>query len=89
MASENVNIRMDKRMIDYIDSFISPNGTYESRSEFIRDMIRKSMNTFPPERAGKDDIAEGILEGYRDILEGRVIKYSGSLWKDLETFRDY
>jgi antitoxin ParD1/3/4 len=82
MPSDSINVRMDESLMNYIDGFINPNGPYESRSEFLRDIVRRDK-----ERREKEEIKQSILQGYVDWAEGRYIESSGDLRKDLETFR--
>ena len=82
-TTESVNVRMDASLIRFIDSFINPNGSYESRSEVLRDLIRKEM-----EKQEKLDIQNSIKQGYKDLAEGRFLTSSGDIFKDLERYKE-
>jgi Arc/MetJ-type ribon-helix-helix transcriptional regulator len=65
-------------LTDELRSFIDRNcgdGTFfATPSEFLRDVLREKK-----ERMEAADTRDAILEGYRDLIEGRVIEFKGDL----------
>ncbi|MFQ5481674.1 MAG: CopG family transcriptional regulator [Nitrospinaceae bacterium] len=55
-----------------------PDGTYETPSEYIRDLIRRDM-----ENRGSDYVREAILDGYRDMAAGHYFKSTGDFKRDM------
>ncbi len=60
---------------------IGSDALYETPSEYIRSLIRRDMEGEPSQ------VYSSIIEGFKDIKEGRIIKSSGSWKKDKELLK--
>ena len=69
---------MNLSLTDELKSFVQKNsgdGTlYSTPSEFIRDTIRERK-----ELMEAASLRNGVLEGYQDVMNGRVVDYNGSV----------
>lgn len=80
MAKDRLNARLPEPLAKHVESMVAENGgTYETPSEYIRDLIRRDMEK-------RNSSVESILEGYQDLAAGRTFKSTGSFKKDLEKF---
>lgn len=73
MAS-TINLSLTDELRTFIDSNCGDKGLYATPSEFVRDLLREKK-----ERQEAAAIRDGVLEGYRDILGGKTVRYSGNL----------
>jgi antitoxin ParD1/3/4 len=75
--------RINLSLTDALHAFINRNsgdGTlYATPSEFLRDILREKK-----ERMEAAELREGIVEGYRDLIEGRVVEFTGHLRKTVK-----
>jgi antitoxin ParD1/3/4 len=71
---------MNLSLTDELRAFVNRNsgdGTlYATPSEFLRDVLREKK-----ERMEAAELRDGIVEGYRDLIEGRVVEFKGNLRK--------
>jgi len=58
----------------FVDSNCGDGTPYANAEEFVRDLLRERMA-----RVEAAAIREGILEGYQDLLAGRVVEYQGDV----------
>jgi len=72
--SSTINLSLTDELRGFIDRNCGDHGLYATPSEFVRDLLREKK-----ERQEASDLREGILEGYRDLIEGRSIEYEGDL----------
>jgi len=80
MAKDRLNARLPEPLAKHVESMVAENGgTYETPSEYIRDLIRRDMEK-------RNSATESILEGYRDLAAGRTFKSSGSFKNDFKKF---
>ena len=65
-------------LTDELHEFVknqSGNGTpFASSDEFVRALIREKQ-----EKLQAAQFRRAVLEGYQDIIEGRVVEYKGSV----------
>ena len=73
MAS-TINLSLTDELRLFIDRNCGDQGLYATPSEFVRDLLREKKM-----RQEAAALREGVLEGYRDQIEGRVIEYKGDL----------
>lgn len=83
MLSTRVNARLTGPLAAYVKGMVGKEGLYETPSEYIRDLIRRDMEG----RAGRME-QDAILEGYRDMAEGRMIVSSGDFHGDMKTLAE-
>lgn len=65
MLSTRINARLSGSLAAFVERMVGASGLYETPSEYIRDLIRRDMET----RAGRLE-QEAILAGYRDMESG-------------------
>ena len=58
----------------FIDAHCGDGTLYSTPSEFVRDLLRQKKIQLDAESA-----RDGILAGYRDAVDGRVVEYRGDL----------
>lgn len=77
--TESLNIALTDEMKKFIIRQ-SGNGTlYATPSEYVRDLIRHDKD-----RLDASILKTSIIEGYKDVAEGRIHEFSGDLIADLE-----
>ena len=75
-----VNARLSGPLDAYVDLMVGENGLYETPSEYIRDLLRRSM-----ERRATHPEQDAILEGYQDLAAGRAFTSSEDFETDMKT----
>ena len=75
---ERINARLPKPLAEFVGKMVGITGTYETPSEYIRDLIRRDM-----ERREGELAQEAILAGYRDLEAGRVFKSENDFKTDM------
>ena len=78
MAS-TINLSLTEELRSFIDSNCGDDGLYATPSEFLRSLLREKK-----ERQEAAELRDGILEGYRDLIEGRTIEFTGNLRSSLD-----
>ena len=84
MSVDRINTRLSRPMAEFVSRMIGEDGLYETSSEYVRDLIRRDMER-------REDLAQAefeahILEGYRDLAEGRYIDSTGDFRADFALF---
>lgn len=74
-----INLSLTDELRSFIDSNCGDNGLYATPSEFLRDLLRDKK-----ERQEAAAIRDGVLEGYRDLIEGRSVEFTGNLRSSLD-----
>ena len=77
MITDRINSRLPKPLAEHVKQMVGADGFYETPSEYIRDLIRKDMETSDSDYARKS-----ILDGYRDIAAGNYFKSTGNYNRD-------
>jgi len=72
--SSTINLSLTDELRAFIDSNCGDEGLYATPSEFLRDLLREKK-----ERLDAAALRDGIIEGYRDILEGNSVEFTGDL----------
>jgi len=73
-VGSTINLSLTDELRAFIDKNCGDGGLYATPSEFVRDLLR--------ERKARQEAAslrDGVLEGYRDLMEGRTVEYRGDL----------
>ena len=74
-----INLSLTDELRIFIDSNCGDGGLYATPSEFLRDLLREKK-----ERLEAAAIRAGVLEGYRDLIEGRTVEFTGDLCSSLD-----
>lgn len=82
MLSTRINTRLSSSLAGFVEQMVEYSGLYETPSEYIRDLIRKDM-----ERRDVQAIQGKILQGFRDVKAGRVVKSTGDFLEDIKLYR--
>lgn len=78
--STSINLSLTDELRAFIDSNSGDGTLYSTPSEFLRDVLR--------EKKLKMEAAEmraAIIEGYEDVIAGRVVEFNGDLNALLES----
>jgi antitoxin ParD1/3/4 len=76
MAS-SINLSLTDELRAFVDRNSGDGTDYATPSEFLRDVLREKKR-----RIEAAEFREAIVEGYRDVIEGRSLEFTGRL-KDL------
>lgn len=80
--STTLNISLTDELRAFVDSNAGDGTLYSTPSEFVRAVLREKKESLDAAR-----VRDGILRGYQDAIEGRVVSYSGSAKADHAAFR--
>jgi antitoxin ParD1/3/4 len=83
MSVDRINTRLSRPMADFVARMIGEDGLYETSSEYVRDLIRRDMESRGNEAEAQAAFEAHILEGYRDFAEGRSFVSSGDFKTDM------
>lgn len=72
--SRSINLSLTDELRAFIDRNCGDGTLYATPSEFLRDVLREKK-----ERMEAAEMRDAILEGYRDIIDGRVVEFKGDL----------
>lgn len=72
--SHTFNLSLPDELRNFVNSHCGDGGLYSTPSEFMRDVLREKK-----ERQEAAALRDGVIEGYRDIIEGRSIEFTGDL----------
>jgi antitoxin ParD1/3/4 len=73
MAS-TINLSLTDELREFIDRNCGDSGLYSTPSEFVRDLLRQKK-----QRQEAAAIRDGVLQGYRDLLDGKTLEFKGNL----------
>ncbi len=77
--SNSLNLSLTDELKNFVQEN-SGNGTlYSTPSEYVRDLIRHEK-----ERQEAQDLRNGIIQGYQDVINERTVPFSGDLKADLK-----
>lgn len=67
-----LNVRVKGYMAQYVESLTGDNGLYENQSEYLRDLIRRDMETRQPlpNHPPVAFMRQEIIKSYADIATG-------------------
>lgn len=80
--SSSINLSLTDELREFIDQNCGDGTLFATPSEFLRDLLREKK-----ERLEAAEMREAILEGYRDVIEGRVVEFKGDLRSTLNEVR--
>ena len=80
--SSTINLSLTDELRAFIDRSCGDGTLYATPSEFLRDLLRKKK-----ERLEAAQIRDGILEGYQDLIAGKVVEFKGDLRQALKEAR--
>ena len=69
-----LNLSLTDELRSFIDRNSGDGSSFATPSEFVRDALRERKA-----RMEAAELREGIVEGYQDVLAGRVIEFDGSV----------
>ncbi len=72
--SSSINLSLTDELREFIDRNCGDGTLFATPSEFLRDLLREKK-----ERMEAATMRDAILEGYRDVIEGRVVEFNGDL----------
>ena len=72
--SSTLNLSLTDELRAFIDANCGDGTLYSTPSEFVRDLLRQRKFQLDGESA-----RDGILAGYRDAVDGRVVEFRGDL----------
>ena len=72
--SSSINLSLTDELRAFIDRNCGDGSMYATPSEFLRDVLREKK-----ERMEAAQMRDAILEGYRDLVKGRVVGFKGDL----------
>lgn len=71
---KSINLSLTEELRAFVDQNSGDRSLYATRSEFLRAVLREKK-----ERMEAAELRDGIVEGYRDLIEGRVVEFKGNL----------
>jgi antitoxin ParD1/3/4 len=80
MADYRLNTRLPQPLAQHVEKMIGEEGSYETSSEYVRDLIRHDMT----KEHYRQYVQTAILEGYEDLAAGRFFESTGDFFKDRE-----
>lgn len=78
-----LNIALTKEMKNFVNSQSGEGTFYATTSEFVQDLIR-----YESDRLEAAELRASIIEGYQDVIHGRVYEFSGDLLSDLNAHKE-
>ena len=76
---KSINLSLTDELRAFINRNSGDGTLYATPSEFLRDVLREKK-----ERMEAAELRDGIIEGYRDVIEGRVVEFKGNLRMTME-----
>lgn len=78
----SINLSLTDELRAFIDSNCGDGTLYATPSEFLRDVLREKKN-----RMDAAATRDAILEGYQDLIEGRMVEFTGDIRKVMKEAR--
>ncbi|KYG77956.1 hypothetical protein AWW68_04080 [Roseivirga spongicola] len=75
---KSINVPLTDEMKRFVSEQAGDGTMYSTPSEYVRDLIRHDQ-----ERKEAEALRESILEGYQNIVEGRLTVFTGNLRRDI------
>ena len=72
--SSTLNLSLTDELRAFIDANCGDGTLYATPSEFVRDLLRQRKAQLEAETT-----RDGILEGYRDAIDSRMVEFRGDL----------
>ena len=70
----SINLSLTDELRNFVDRSRGDGTEYATPSEFLRDVLREKKR-----RMEAAAVRDGILEGFRDLTEGRFVEFNGNL----------
>ena len=80
--SSTINVSLTDELREFIDRNCGDGTLFSTPGEFLRDLLREKK-----ERMEAAEMRDAILEGYRDLIEGREVEFKGDLRATLREAR--
>ena len=77
--SSSINLSLTDELRAFIDRNCGEGTLFSTPSEFLRDVLREKK-----ERLEAAAMRDSILEGYQDLIDGRVVEFKGDLRASLK-----
>ena len=74
----SINLSLTDELREFVNRNCGDGSDYATPSEFLRDLLREKKR-----RVEAAALRDGVLEGYRDLVEGRVVEFTGTLKETL------
>jgi len=75
----SINLSLTDELRAFVDENSGEGTLYSTPSEFLRDLLREKKN-----RLDAAAVREAILEGYQDVIEDRVVEFTGDLRQSMK-----
>jgi antitoxin ParD1/3/4 len=72
--SSSINLSLTDELRAFIDRNCGDGTLFGTPGEFLRDALREKK-----ERMEAAEMRDAILDGYRDLIEGRAVEFKGDL----------
>ncbi|MGZ0656290.1 ribbon-helix-helix domain-containing protein [Coraliomargarita sp. W4R53] len=72
--SSSINLSLTDELRSFVDSNCGDGGLYATPSEFMRELLREKKH-----RNEAAELRDGVLDGYRDLIDGRIVEFDGDL----------
>lgn len=72
--SSSLNLSLTDELREFVNQNSGDGTLYATPSEFVRDILRRRKLQLEAEK-----LREGVLEGFQDVIDGRLHEFSGSL----------
>ena len=75
-----LSVPLNDKLIEFVEQESGEGTQFPSPAEYVRDLIRREQEA-RDERDMREsrEFCEAVIEGYKDILEGRTIEFKGSI----------
>ena len=80
--SSSLNLSLTNELRAFVDAHSGEGTLYATPSEFVRDLLRQRKARLDAQAA-----RSAILEGYQDLIGGRVVEFRGDLQSVLKKAR--
>ena len=75
----SINLSLTDELRAFIDENSGDGTLYSTPSEFLRDVLREKKRSIEAKA-----VRDAVLDGYRDLSEGRVLEYDGDLRRSMK-----
>lgn len=72
--SSSLNLSLTDELREFVNQHSGDGTLYATPSEFVRDILRQRKLQLEAEK-----LREGVLEGFQDVIDGRLHEFGGSL----------
>lgn len=72
--ARSINLSLTDELRAFVDSQCGDGTDFATPSEFVRELLRERKR-----RIEAAALRDGVIEGYHDVIEGRFVKFEGSI----------